>query len=34
MITLQDEKKNPEVEALILGAQQQLDGLRLHRTQP
>ncbi|CDE26245.1 unknown [Clostridium sp. CAG:440] len=34
MITLQDVKNNPEVEALILGAQQQLDGLRLHRTQP
>lgn len=27
MVTLQDVKKNPEVEALILGAQKQLDGL-------
>ncbi len=34
MITLQDVKNNQEVEALILEAQQQLDGLRLYRTQP
>ncbi len=32
MITLQDVKENPEVEALIKGAQKQLDGLRLYRT--
>ncbi len=32
MITLQDVKQNEEVEALILGAQKQLDGLRLYRT--
>lgn len=32
MVTLQDVKSNPEVEALIKGAQKQLDGLRLHRT--
>ena len=32
MITLQDVKNNQEVEALIKGAQKQLDGLRLHRT--
>ena len=32
MITLQDVKKNEEVEALIQGAQKQLDGLRIHRT--
>ena len=32
MVTLQDAKNNPEVEALIKGAQKQLDGLRLHRT--
>ncbi len=31
MITLEDVKKNKEVEALILGAQKQLDGLRLYR---
>ena len=34
MVTLQDVKKNQEVEALIIGAQKQLDGLRLYRTQP
>ena len=34
MITLEDVRKNREVEALILGAQKQLDGLRIHRTQP
>ena len=32
MVTLQDVKNNPEVEALTKGAQKQLDGLRLHRT--
>lgn len=32
MITLEQVRKNKEVEALILGAQQQLDGLRLYRT--
>lgn len=32
MVTLQDVKNNPEVEALIKGAQKQLDGLRLHGT--
>lgn len=32
MVTLQDVKNNTEVEALIKGAQKQLDGLRLHRT--
>lgn len=32
MITLQDVRNNPEVEALIKGAQKQLDGLRLYRT--
>ena len=31
MITLQDVRKNEEVEALIKGAQKQLDGLRIHR---
>lgn len=31
MITLQDVIQNKEVEALINGAQKQLDGLRLHR---
>ena len=30
MITLEDVKNNKEVEALILGAQKQLDGLRLY----
>ncbi len=30
MITLSDVKNNKEVEALILGAQKQLDGLRLY----
>ena len=34
MITLEDVRKNKEVEALIKGAQKQLDGLRIHRTQP
>lgn len=34
MITLKEVKENPEVEALIKGAQKQLDGLRIHRTQP
>ena len=33
MITLEDVRKNEEVEALIQGAQQQLDGLRIYRTQ-
>lgn len=32
MITLQDVIENEEVEALIRGAQKQLDGLRLYRT--
>lgn len=32
MITLTDVMQNKEVEALINGAQKQLDGLRLHRT--
>ncbi len=32
MITLQDVIENNEVEALIQGAQKQLDGLRLYRT--
>ncbi len=31
MITLEDVRKNEEVEALIQGAQKQLDGLRVHR---
>ena len=31
MITLEDVRKNEEVEALILGAQKQLDGLRIYR---
>ncbi len=30
MITLSDVKNNEEVEALIKGAQKQLDGLRLY----
>ena len=32
MITLQDVINNKEVDALICGAQKQLDGLRIHRT--
>ena len=32
MITLEDVRKNEEVEALILGAQKQLAGLRIYRT--
>ncbi len=32
MITLQDVMENKEVEALINGAQKQLDGLRVYRT--
>lgn len=32
MITLEEVRKNKEVEALILGTQKQLDGLRLYRT--
>ena len=32
MITLEDVRKNEEVEALIQGAQKQLDGRRIHRT--
>ncbi len=32
MITLQDVRNNKEVEALIQGAQKQLDNLRLYRT--
>lgn len=31
MITLEDVRKNKEVEALIQGAQKQLDGLRIYR---
>ncbi len=33
MITLEDVRNNEEVEALIQGAQKQLDGLRIYRTQ-
>ncbi len=33
MVTLEDVKNNKEVQALIVGAQKQLDGLRLYRTQ-
>ncbi len=32
MITLNDIKNNEEVEALIKGAQKQLDNLRVYRT--
>ena len=32
MITLQDVRENSEVESLIIGAQKQLDELRIHRT--
>ena len=32
MVTLQDVIENKEVEALINGAQKQLDGLRIYRT--
>ena len=32
MVTLEDVRKDEEVEALIKGAQKQLDGLRLYRT--
>ena len=32
MITLNDVIENKEVDALINGAQKQLDGLRLYRT--
>lgn len=32
MVTLDDVRKNEEVEALIKASQKQLDGLRLHRT--
>ena len=32
MATLEDVRKNEEVEALINGAQKQLDGLRIYRT--
>lgn len=32
MIILQDVIQNKEVEALINGAQKQLDGLRIYRT--
>ena len=31
MVTLEDVRKNEEVEALIIGAQKQLDGLRIYR---
>ena len=30
MVTLEEVRKNEEVEALILGAQKQLDGLRIY----
>ena len=33
MVTLQDVIENKEVDALIRGAQKQLDNLRLYRTQ-
>ena len=33
MVNLQDVIENKEVEALINGAQKQLDGLRIYRTQ-
>lgn len=32
MVTLQDVRKNEEVEAMIKGSQKQLDGLRIYRT--
>ena len=32
MVNLQDVIENEEVEALINGAQKQLDGLRIYRT--
>ena len=32
MITLEDVRKNEEVEALIQGAQKQLDVFRIYRT--
>ena len=32
MVTLEDVKKNPEVQALIAGSQKQLKELRLYRT--
>ena len=32
MVTLEDVMKNEEVEALINGAQKQLDNLRIYRT--
>lgn len=32
MITFNDVLQNEEVEALIAGAQKQIDGLRIHRT--
>lgn len=32
MVTLKDVMENDEVEALIIGAQKQMDGLRLYRT--
>lgn len=32
MITFNDVVQNEEVEALIAGAQKQLDGLRIYRT--
>lgn len=33
MVTLKDVRESEEVEALIQGAQKQLDGLRIYRTQ-
>lgn len=32
MITLEDVKNNPEVQELVIGAQKQLDALRIYRT--
>lgn len=32
MVTLKDVMENDEVEALIKGAQKQMDGLRIYRT--
>ena len=32
MVTLEDVKNNPEVQELVIGAQKQLDGLRIYRT--
>lgn len=32
MITLEDVKNNPEVQALVKGAQKQIEAIRLYRT--